>query len=87
MWSLRRVLQKGNHFLRLVEDAYRVDILSGNKTGGCQCFAHPLEKAMPEGFSDQDDGTRQQLMSLDEGQDVEQFIQRADAAWHCHERV
>ena len=42
--------------------------------------AHPLQKRCPECLANQDDGERNDLEGLDEGERLEEFVERAEAA-------
>jgi hypothetical protein len=78
---------EGDRLDRVVGHMEQVDVRLRDRAGGQLDVAHPGEEAVPVGVTHEDDREVPDLAGLDEGERLEQLVERPEPAGHDHERV
>ena len=84
--SSRRTRQASHHFSEMTVTA-RVDVVLGDRARRRVDVARSSPAGRPVGAAHEDDREVLDLAGLDEGQRLEQLVERAEAAGQDHERV
>src|SRR4051794_30867217 len=73
--------------VEVVADDEEIHVLPRDHPVGQGALAQPVDQAAPVRRVHEADGELADLAGLDEGQGLEELVERAEAAWQDHERV